>query len=478
MNPSIWNRDDRTNHVYFSYTCHRRFYLQLSIIEKDLQRLPHPRETSTDPNSPSVATPNTQEQRISNLREILYIYAQENPHMGYRQGMHEVASYLMFVLELEEPEYTDNPLFTPILPFCFALLETVLGQLETAYDASGDQSLQNMSHAILSKLHQNDPALYHHLTTCPNIPPPPIYCTRWVRLLFSREVVGYENVLKLWDVFLEYPQIMRALEVTCASRILLLREFLMDPQYNPLDLLMNIPALTDITPLTTTVRRLMAQKDADEPIQLPPSQLLPTGSPYKPEQDHPLAEQPQGSTQKKNVFNFNKLKQTLNERSESLKKKFANTTNEWKQAQNEWNKQQQQQQREQQPNDNNMERGTSTVSASSDMMAASGQAIRNHSATGKPTEEVLFVDPLLNPQIMARNQIHSTWAQHMQSKIWTLQEFLMAVEQQGTMTNPEGGGSDNTSPGIQAAPVPREVWEALADLDRVQHEIQNYSMRR
>jgi hypothetical protein len=375
--------------------------------------------------------------------------------------MHEVASYLMFVLELEEPEYTDNPLFTPILPFCFALLETVLAQLQTAYDASGDQSLQNMSHAILSKIHQNDPTLFHHLTTCPNIPPPPIYCTRWVRLLFSREVVGYENVLKLWDVFLEYPQIMRALEVTCASRILLLRDFLMDPQYNPLDLLMNIPALTDITPLTTTVRRLMAQKDADEPIQLPPSQLLPTGSPYKPE--HPLAGQPQAAPQKKNVFNFNKLKQTLNERSESLKKKIANTTNDWKQAQNEWNKQQQQQQ--QQPNDNNMQRDTSTVSASSDM--------------GKPTEKVLFVDPLLNPQVMARGQIHSAWSQHMQSKIWVLQEFLMAVEQQGTMTNPEGGGGgDNTSPGIQAAPVPREVWEALADLDRVQHEIKNYSMKR
>ena len=396
--------------------------------------------------------------------------------MGYRQGMHEVASYLMFVLELEEPEYADNPLFTPILPFCFALLEMVLGQLQTAYDASGDQSLQNMSHAILSKIHQNDQTLYQHLTTCPNIPPPPIYCTRWVRLLFSREVVGYENVLKLWDVFMEYPQIMRALEVTCASRILLLRDLLLDPQYNPLDLLMNIPALTDIVPLTTTVRRLMAQKDADEPIQLPPSQLLPTGSPYKPEQEHPLAgqQQAQGSSPpKKNVFNFNKLKQTLNERSESLKKKFAHTTNEWKQAQNDWNKQQ--------PNDNYMQRdSTSTVSASSDMMAVAGQAIRNHPVMGKPTEEVLFADPLLNPQIMARTQIHSTWAQHMQSNIWTLQEYLMPVEQQGTMTNQEGGGSDNnnTSPGIQAAPVPREVWEALADLDRVQHEIQNYSMKR
>jgi hypothetical protein len=100
----------------------------------------------------------------------LYIYAQEHTNMGYRQGMHEIASYLMFVLELEEPGHVGNILFTPRPAICFAMLEAALEQLQTAYDASGNQSLQKMSHSILSKLHQNDQALYNYFTGNPNIP--------------------------------------------------------------------------------------------------------------------------------------------------------------------------------------------------------------------------------------------------------------------------------------------------------------------
>ena len=78
--------------------------------------------------------------------------AQEHPAMGYRQGMHEIASYLLFVLELEHREWPEHPLFNPILPICFALLERTLEQLKTAYDASGGKSLQQMSIAILGKV--------------------------------------------------------------------------------------------------------------------------------------------------------------------------------------------------------------------------------------------------------------------------------------------------------------------------------------
>jgi len=68
----------------------------LIIIEKDLKRLPHPLETKGPiiaSSSPPTSTPEL-EARITSLREILYIYAQEHPAMGYRQGMHEIASYL------------------------------------------------------------------------------------------------------------------------------------------------------------------------------------------------------------------------------------------------------------------------------------------------------------------------------------------------------------------------------------------------
>ena len=101
----------------------------MGIIEKDLNRLPHPTETAGS--ASSSQTPENEE-RVNSLREILYIYSQEHKQMGYRQGMHEIASYLLFCLEQEQPKYPDNPLFTPIMPICYFLLERTLDQIRTA----------------------------------------------------------------------------------------------------------------------------------------------------------------------------------------------------------------------------------------------------------------------------------------------------------------------------------------------------------
>ena len=528
--------------------------------------MPHPKDTSHGSGTPSVASPNTHEGRIANLREILYMYAQEHPQMGYRQGMHEIASYLLYVLELEEPQYADHPLFTPPLPICFVLLEHTLDQLQLAYDASVDKTLQQMSLSILGKLYQNDKPLYNHLTTCPNIPPPPIYCTRWVRLMFSREVVGYENVFDLWDVFFEYyPTVMRSLEVTCASRILLMRDALLNPEQNPLDLLMNIPPLRDIAPLTTTLRRLMAQTDSDQPIEIPASQLLLPTSPDRPPLTassatttphqltplhNPMLQQQQqqqqgpyslgtpssevrthaalfpashgnnATTTSSTTFSFSKMRQSLNQKSESIRKKLLNTTSEWKQQTTQQQQQQQQQndpltgtngsirnrasstgemdhyhrqrqshqkQQQQQPPPSQQQSvftGTTTqfvpAVAHSGIMTAASQAIRHwqDELTRPPTEEeVLFADPLLHVTTPTRvvhysgsgqmpanssnrslhpNQSHG-WASQMQQQIWNVQQFLMALEQQNNR-------------------VPRDVWESLAELDRIQREIHAHSM--
>ena len=470
--------------------------------------------------------------------------------MGYRQGMHEIASFLLLVLELDEPHHHDNPLFSPILPVAYALLESVLEQLQIAYDASVDHSLQHMSLAILSKLYQNNPTLHLHLTTSPSIPPPPIYCTRWVRLLFSREVVGYQNVLKLWDVFMEEQskpresenqhqdddhlvsakvELMHVLEITAASRILLMTNELLDPENNPLDLLMNVPALADIGPLTTTLRRLLRQGDLDEPIQIPAGQLLPPPTP-SPEKQCPLgppAIPQQASPQK--AMSLKSLRQTLGQRGESIKNKIISTTSEWKSNI---------QQRESNNVDvanfgtagmslnsgaNSMTTGgRSGGSASADMAAAAVAAIRNHqslfmSANNKSTETVLFGDPLLNPQLQPQKQLfnstpnrhptagsqmhgvvpspstvqlpsnqynshqsilqrQSMWSQDMQRHIWTVQQFLMFVEQQKSSyasvpndSGVTGAATNSNNPG-----VPREVWEAMADLDRIQKDLQNH----
>jgi hypothetical protein len=524
--------------------------------------------------------------------------------MGYRQGMHEIASFLLLVLELEEqsdfPHH--HPIISPILPFAYALLENTLEQLQIAYDASVDQSLQHMSLSILTKIYQNDPVLHRHLTTSPNIPPPPIYCTRWVRLLFSREVIGYENVLRLWDVLYEEqfkpraahqlePQLplvsnrsdnnnnngssksddnsepgargpskttkprtvelMHVLEVTAAARILLLRNDLLFPDNNPLDLLMNMPPLADITPLANLLRQLLQQGDLDEPIPIPASQQLyppPVTPPSSKQQSHQ-----QSSAQKS--LSLKALRQTFGQKSESLKNKIINTTNEWK-----TNMQQQRESTSGVQGGGGMNMSMSlggggggvlrASSVSIDMAAAASAAIRNHqkvfqSVHQREPQTVFFADPLLNmlnPQsqqqqpksqptssrtplqsypnqptmgaasaagysnysgvvpsspssegvvVAQMKQQQSQWAQDMQRHIWTVQQFLMLVEQQKSVVasavatasaaaSTKDGGSSMADVvhglGNMALGVPQDVWEAVADLDRIHHDLQNSAM--
>jgi TBC1 domain family protein 5 len=470
------------NYVY-QLSTHVRFIviIKLVIIEKDLKRLPHP----TDSKQPygAISPPDNspeQEARITSLREVLYIYAQEHPSMGYRQGMHEIASYVMFLLELEHQQYPDHPLFNPILPVCFALLERILDQLKTAYDASGGKSLQQMSVAILGKILQNDPQLYNHLTTNPNIPPPPIYCTRWVRLMFSREVVGYENVFRLWDVMFSYVNVMHALEITSACRILLLRDALLLPDSNTLDLLMNVPPLADITQLTDTLHQLMKQKERDQAIhlsasvqnlvaaarnsiaaaspsisvqhQLQQSSMYPQISAPAPagQFHHPL-EQPASGDSK---FSFSKMRQSIGQKGESLRRKIITTTNEWKEV----------------AGKRDISGGSFTFSGPSQSFDPLGGLVAhdlngqyNESSMQGPSQSVSPSDArtLYQQQQLPkspRQHQHEMWSKLLQQKIWTVQEFLIALESK------ENKGT-----------VPREVWEALADMDQMHRELLNYS---
>lgn len=411
--------------------------------------------------------------------------------MGYRQGMHEVASYILYALELEHPQYPDNPQYTSILATCFVMLERVLEQLELAYDASGEQSLQRLSQSILSKVRQNDPGLFQMLTTSPHIPPPPIYCTRWVRLLFSREVVGFENVFALWDVFFQYhPQIMRVLEMASVARILLLSRALMDLRHSPLDLLMNIPQHADIVTLANLTKQLMAQKDTDPPIAIPESQMInvppsqsgvvvaspppvpPIPSPQSLRMLAPIAQSnsvdsplaPSNGTNHggNRAFSFSKMKDTLGKKSESLRQKIMTATNEWN-----WE-------------NSHGEAGQSNnhfCLPSTDIFTAAGEVLRQGSQwQNLGPGGVATSDPSRNPGAMPeppspQKHQHATWSHGMKERILILQNYLMTIES----SSPHEEKADNGT-GEEQRKVPTEVWEAMADLQRMQQELHNYSL--
>lgn len=190
----------------------------LQIIDKDLERLP-------DPGTECAAD------RKILLRRMLYIYQCQH-EVGYRQGMHEIASYLLYVLELENAVDVSQ---------VYAMLETILTAIGPAYEAGATDTLANMSRRILQLVARHDSGLAPILQQLPC--PPQLYLTKWIRLLFSREV---SDVLIVWDAFVDWlPDWMTVLEAAAAARLLQWRKELR--REDALHLLMNLPVEEDPT---------------------------------------------------------------------------------------------------------------------------------------------------------------------------------------------------------------------------------------
>jgi hypothetical protein len=290
--------------------------LTLGLIEKDLARLPpehhtyHHSRKNFGRQGEEASFPTSAMERSTRLTEMLQIFAQQNPHIGYRQGMHEISSYLLLVIEmdlfdLESQQREREQLLDPnyIAHDTYTMFLAVMSQLGPAYDVKINQGaespMEHMAQSILSKIRNtaNEKALHQHLLSlnCP----PELYCTRWVRLMFSREVAGWKNVLLLWDIFMDliakapitsmsrarYTRpgvtpplrlgnfsLMLVMEATSASMILLQRNALLSNrdgvEADSIHRLMNISPLKNILPLTATrlslMRRIQLQQEAQE----------------------------------------------------------------------------------------------------------------------------------------------------------------------------------------------------------------------
>ncbi|KAL3799965.1 hypothetical protein HJC23_007438 [Cyclotella cryptica] len=204
-------------------------------------------------------------ERAEKLSQILFVYAQEHKEIGYRQGMHEILSYILLVLEMDLMEHavalerkrwrTDvlsslgmSPKLEDgssrkeggvagvdssgnivvvhlldseyILHDAFTLFECVMEALASAYDSAptGEEEtsagcLEAMTSSIVSKIRYvaRDEALFSHVLYMPV--PPQLYFAKWVRLMFGREVAGgMKDVMRLWDAFFELASATASIE--------------------------------------------------------------------------------------------------------------------------------------------------------------------------------------------------------------------------------------------------------------------------
>eukprot|EP00536_Pseudo-nitzschia_multiseries_P019001 jgi/Psemu1/316561/fgenesh1_kg.3559_\ len=161
------------------------------------------------------------------------------------------------------------------------------------------------------------------------------------------------------------------------------------------------------------------------------------------------------------MFSFHNMRQSLNQKGESLRKKIITTTVEWKEAASR--------------RENNLsfdpllgaafaiQPKSKTVGSGSegqDQQQANTQRIYEDSAFSQPAPDASRTLSAVSASlpISPKQHQHEMWSKLLQQKIWTVQQFLLDLESK------ENKGS-----------VPRDVWEALADMDRMQRELLNYS---
>ena len=226
-------------------------------------------------------------ERAQMLSQLLFVYGQEHEDIGYRQGMHEILSYILLALEMDLMELAvakekkkwkldfitgneddDNHggkagvdssgnivvvrLLDPefIVHDAFTIFECVMDALASAYDVvegnegSSAGCLEAMTSSIVSKIRYvaRDEALFSHVLYMPV--PPQLYFAKWVRLMFGREVAGgMHAVMELWDAFFELASatasmdddmslsdaLMNVLKTAAAAMILLIRHLLLAP---------------------------------------------------------------------------------------------------------------------------------------------------------------------------------------------------------------------------------------------------------
>ena len=576
------------------------------LIHKDLQRLPSAVANNSSSSS-AVADQNSviavddgdddnslveedgspnnnSDPRVQILQRVLYIFATQHGNAGYLQGMHEIASYVLYALEMEKQQQQQSITSSGESYYleeaenleadCYILTERILTSLFPAYDVvptveeqesalplpPREKPLEGMSRRILQATAQlNWPQLHQELRRAFAHIPSQLIFTKWIRLLYSREwtVVSHqaqyargnnsssaatmtqhgseqaETVLKLWDALFEaasqvvlpattassssspaaVPPLQLAAEALAVARLWQHGNTILHlcqcqsnnsgqhPQQQPNHLLhwfMNMPP-EPATEMATLIDRmrvvllggdLAAVQDLPPPLPVSPDVLALTAaaaqqqSSYPPSSSSPRQQGPPSSASasafawdspgpllahapklasftEKLAAKTQSLQKIISEESQSIQKRF---NEEWEslQKQHEHNLRQeaarqrlQQEQQQQQFSaaynlnyygDNDDRRARQYLGSNDNNNSPTAAA----AATNSPPNAIVP-----HPLQAQRPPPHpaSSSSSRMQKDLSVLQEFLLTIEQQ---------------PGLS---VPPSVWEALADLQRLQQNL-------
>jgi hypothetical protein len=414
----------------------------LHVIDKDIHRLPPPPSADSDKLLPT-------ETRHSVLRQVLFIYHCQNSQPGYRQGMHEIASYILYTLEVDcvDPHH--------LAADCYTTVQHILDEIKISYDVPvppiyDPKPLEVMSRRILSVVHQHNAALHSclHELSCP----PQLYLTKWIRLLFSREVY---QVLELWDFFMqaiaderESYSWMHVLEQTAAARLLLCGPSLLSQApADTLHLLMNLPMEANISALVKVTRELLHNSPhlslppippRTPSIKVPP----PTNHSYNNNNTTTGASQSQSYTPNREPVqrSFTPLLSAIKQGIETAKEQAKVTIEQWRQD-------------IENPHDDDYTTTTTTTTAANRNSSHALPLERNYDDPLTGSLSVNFWQYPVHQSAATRNPSNATTvagtaSSPMSDSLRVVQDFIVGVEER------------------RAGSVPPSVWHALADLHR------------
>ncbi|KAI5804343.1 rab-GTPase-TBC domain-containing protein [Geopyxis carbonaria] len=193
----------------------------------------------------------------SSLLNILFVYCKLNQDVSYRQGFHEIAAVIFWVVWCDSV-YPDtsrdhacetldtDKMITEALDFnfiehdTFTLFQTVMYSAKAWYelgdgDFKGQQSLGSSPIVQKSKyIHETllmvtDPELGNHLKELDVLPQ--VFLIRWIRLLFSREF-PFEELLVVWDYLFAEDTDLHLVDLVCVAMLLRIRWQLMEADYS------------------------------------------------------------------------------------------------------------------------------------------------------------------------------------------------------------------------------------------------------
>lgn len=174
------------------------------------------------------------------VERMLFIYAKLNPGQGYVQGMNEIIGPIYYVLASTEDhaEFAEADCF-----WCFTAL---MSEIRDFFIKSLDESengIRGMMHKLSTMLEKKDLSVFNRLKDQGIFPQ--YYSFRWLTLLLSQEF-PLPDVLRLWDSILSDENRFEYLIYVCCAMILLVRDQLLENDFeHNVKLLQNFPS-TDI----------------------------------------------------------------------------------------------------------------------------------------------------------------------------------------------------------------------------------------